>query len=245
VSPRPLLIKLTGAAVMVAALAGCGSHGSQVAAARTYLDGPHTNSPLSAYSGLGGFAADPTGPHAEHGVWEVSAGQFFLCVPKPGTQVTITKVVPHILRAAPPLAETTWMRAITRDQVRRTAPKDRTDFEGVNSKGSPPDWKDPRRTFYARGTWSKAVSGTRITTTCKQRMNADAAVTERRVPKAPIVHELVITLRVGPAGGSVHGFDIHFTSDGRPGILKVTWDISACGTAWALRALGCTRSEHS
>ncbi|WP_460851315.1 hypothetical protein [Nocardioides montaniterrae] len=212
-------------------LASCSSSDAP-SMVRTYVDGPATKSPLSAYSGPGGFAADAS-PHTP---WDFSDGQFFLCVTRAATEATITSVVPHPSAAAPPLSVTTWLRTTTRSAVKNTPAFKRRDFEGVNSKGTPPMWRDPQRTFVARGQWSTAIAGTRVAATCKQRATQQQAVLNGRVPNLSVAYELVITLKVGKQGGSVNGFDIHFNSDGQAGVLRVPWKITACGTARALRA---------
>lgn len=162
-------------------------------------------------------------------------GGFQLCVRHTGEKAVITGVRIHPAPDQRPLSAKVTDRIMSPRVVAREDPgKHRGRFLVMGSTvGGPPRWTG---SYYGpkgpAGTFSRRLTGLVVTQTCHQMKQAMEATIDRRTVPRTTSHELLVTLTVDRRGGRVDGFDVDYrTPDGRRGVLRERWAITACGSA--------------
>lgn len=220
------LVAHLAALLLLATLAGCGST-PKPQPPTTYFEGQHHQGLLSTESGSGTFAFP-----ARPGTWSATVGSFELCVTRPHAVVHITgvRVIP-VPGGAKPLSAGIWLRTTTPGAVRATPRTQRRAWMPLGSvRGAPSQWNQLYAATSAPGSYSRAVKGLTIRTRCRQVQSDWMAIRRGRVPTRTL-HELLATLTVGPRGGEIEGFVIHYRARGERAELRVRWHLVGCGTA--------------
>lgn len=194
------------AAVMVVAVAGCGT-------ADGSSDG--TDGPLSATLSSGGNAV-----YAPDVVpWRVSFGHFVLCTADPDADLVVQDLDYAI--TVPPRHVEVYVRTVEAGVVPpgNIASKHQPFY---SSLGSPPRFKEAYSDVDRPpvGTFSEWTGDLRVSQPCSKSRERVHGYTE-----------LVFVLEVGRRGAQVDGLTLDYVADGEQHRLRVPWTMIGCGDA--------------
>jgi hypothetical protein len=145
----------------------------------------------------------------------------------PHTDITLDDVDLNVTHA--PLEATAEIRTVDPPTIANHPSGDPDLLPAVATLGSPSRFAEPYASARPDGVYSRSVSGSHITQTCEASRRAVADLSTGQPSQG--FTELLVVLTVAPAGAEVRGVTIRYSVQGSDYVVRVPWDMVACGRA--------------